>query len=571
MAANLEQVKNNVSYIVSNIRQSQTCPIEKEIFLRNSIDAINLILDGLLSLMKFKTVDAVIKEIPDTGQILGRLYVSKTIRGCSALYDKTTQCIMGLWRENPQTHIERKAAEWALAQVKSTVSVPLNSYFTVCQLGIQPKNVVKENNKQIVIQIKGKLREKFQEKMDQIKSKLDIEDTLESDSWFIMVYKQLLTVPINSPLLSLWDFVLEVLTLYPLEDPVSKKICEDLSKSLQHKKGYRHNITAATCYKLWTYSRPSLEQEVLFRIELCKDHVLTSEMDNIWNDSSLIKVCMLDGQIYEVIYKMVITLTGNTNLTILESFLRCVWREKRKCNSQDSLFLSMIYPAHSGVLINSLSVHPEDVKPENVGPHVKTLCDIFKEVIESYGETTELLVLSLQFKQWYQKALQLCFTCDRQFQTSCLDLVACYSSLWYKVQHQSIKDVLTRIVLCLRPLLVKSTLCYTDIMCVLSGNQVSNQGQMKDTIYHILLMFLYQGSGGLNVLTQVLKLITCSDSVSDHLTCLVVSHDQLFIDYMKWTIYKKRQYKDILNELMEQSSIIHPDIMDSVKDFLEKI
>lgn len=61
-----------------------------------------------------QTVDAVIKEIPDTGQILGRLYVSKTIRGCSALYDKTTQCIMGLWRENPQTHIERKAAEWAL-------------------------------------------------------------------------------------------------------------------------------------------------------------------------------------------------------------------------------------------------------------------------------------------------------------------------------------------------------------------------------------------------------------------------------------------------------------------------
>ncbi|VDI74499.1 Hypothetical predicted protein [Mytilus galloprovincialis] len=186
------------------------------------------------------------------------------------------------------------------------------------------------------------------------------------------------------------------------------------------------------------------------------------------------------------------------------------------------------------------------VKPENLGPHVKTVCDMFKEILENYGETTELLVLSLQFKQWYQKALQLCFTCDRQ-------------------------DVLTRIVLCLRPLLVKSTLCYTDIMCVLSGNQVSNQGEMKDTIYHILLMFVYQGSGGLNVLTQVLKLITCSDSVSDHLTCLVVSHDQLFIDYTKWTIYKRRQYKDILNVLMEQSSIIHPDIMDNVKDFLEKI
>ncbi|CAC5407585.1 unnamed protein product [Mytilus coruscus] len=498
MAANLEQVKNNVSYIVSNIRQSQTCPIEKEIFLRNSIDTINLILDGLLSLMKFKTVDAVINEIPDTGQILGRLYVSKTVRGCSALYDKTTQCIMGLWRENPQTNIERKAAEWALAQVKSTVCIPLNSYFTVCQLGIQPNNVVKENSKQIIIQIKGKLRKKFQEKKDQmLKSKVDIGDTLESDLWFIMVYKQLLTVPVNSPLLSLWDYILEVLTLYPLEDPVVKKICEDLSKSLQHKKGYRQNISAATCYKLWTYSRSSLEQEVLFRIELCKDHVLTSEMDNVWNDSSL-----------------------------------------------DSLFLSMIYPAHFRILVNSLSVHPEDVKPENLGPHVKTLCDIFKEVLENNGKTTELLVLSLQFKQWYQKAVQLCLICDRQFQTSCLDLVACYSSLWYKVQHQSIKV----------------------------RNQVSNQGQMKDTIYHILLMFLYQGSGGLNVLTQILKLITCSDSVNDHLTCLVESHDQLFIDYMKWTIYKKRQYKDILNELMEKSeSIIHPDIVDNVTAFLEKI
>jgi hypothetical protein len=46
-----------------------------------------------------------------------------------------------------------------------------------------------------------------------------------------------MNAPINSPLLSLWEDVIDVLTLYPLEDPSSKQICQDLTKSLQLDKG----------------------------------------------------------------------------------------------------------------------------------------------------------------------------------------------------------------------------------------------------------------------------------------------------------------------------------------------
>ena len=70
-----------------------------------------------------------------------------------------------------------------------------------------------------------------------------------------------------------------------------------------------------------------------------------------------------------------------------------------------------------------------------------------------------------------------------------------------------LQDILMRIVLCLRPLLVKSTLCYTDVMCVLSGNQVNSQCQMKDIIYQILLMFIYLASGGLNILLEMFQLV----------------------------------------------------------------
>ena len=70
-----------------------------------------------------------------------------------------------------------------------------------------------------------------------------------------------------------------------------------------------------------------------------------------------------------------------------------------------------------------------------------------------------------------------------------------------------LQDILMRIVLCLRPLLVKSTLCYTDVMCVLTGNQVNSQCQMKDIIYQILLMFIYLASGGLNILLEMFQLV----------------------------------------------------------------
>jgi hypothetical protein len=65
-----------------------------------------------------------------------------------------------------------------------------------------------------------------------------------------------MNAPINSPLLSLWEDVIDVLTLYPLEDPSSKQICQDLTKSLQLDKGkYVVGCDLISERKIWCKQR----------------------------------------------------------------------------------------------------------------------------------------------------------------------------------------------------------------------------------------------------------------------------------------------------------------------------
>lgn len=514
------------------------------------------------------TVDIVLQTLPQTGQLLGRLNISHTVRGCPELYSKTIQCIKCLWRAKPQTVLERKASEWAMGQMKSSVCLPKPFYYNVCQLGVSPQNVITENTNQLTRHIRDKLRDKYKQRKQEA---LTCSSTLEPDALPLSVIPSLLNAPINSPLMTLWEDVIDVLMLYPLQDPASKMICQELVKAQMLEKGFRPCLTPETLHKLWTFSRSALEQEVLFRVDKCSQCVLPTEMDDVWNDSCLIKVCIQDEFLYGVVCHMLTTLVKQCNLEILSSFLRCIWLTTTKSPSQDIFALCRRYPSSFRKLVILLSVHPEEIKSESLGPHMASICDIFSEILANHGERTEILILSLQFIHWYQMAIQFCFVCSRQYLSCSLDLIACFSNVWFKVQHQPVKDVLTRVLLCLRPLMVKSTLCFTDVMCVLSGNQVNSQGQMKNILYQILLMFMFQSSGGLNILKPILQLVTSSDSTSDHMICLMISHNQLKIDFSKWTVVKIKQYSDILSDFMDKcEKDVHPNVRTAVKVFLDK-
>ena len=45
-------------------------------------------------------------------------------------------------------------------------------------------------------------------------------------------------------------------------------------------------------------------------------------------------------------------------------------------------------------------------------------------------------------------------------------------------------------------------------MCVLSTNQNTYQGHIEVTVKHLLLMFTFQATGGLNVLSDVLRFVS---------------------------------------------------------------
>ena len=64
--------------------------------------------------------------------------------------------------------------------------------------------------------------------------------------------------------------------------------------------------------------------------------------------------------------------------------------------------------------------------------------------------------------------------------------------------------------------------------------------------------------------------VTASENVNDHLTCMIEAHDQLNINFSKWTIYKLKRYKDILCDLMKKSEKdLHPDVKDATIHFID--
>ena len=51
---------------------------------------------------------------------------------------------------------------------------------------------------------------------------------------------------------------------------------------------------------------------------------------------------------------------------------------------------------------------------------------------------------------------------------------------------------------------------------------------------------------------------------------MIEAHDQLNINFSKWTIYKLKRYKDILCDLMKKSeNDLHPDVKDATKRFID--
>lgn len=64
--------------------------------------------------------------------------------------------------------------------------------------------------------------------------------------------------------------------------------------------------------------------------------------------------------------------------------------------------------------------------------------------------------------------------------------------------------------------------------------------------------------------------VTASANENDHLTCMIEAHDQLNINFSKWTIYRLKQYKDMLCDLMKKSEKnLHPDVKDATKHFID--
>lgn len=51
---------------------------------------------------------------------------------------------------------------------------------------------------------------------------------------------------------------------------------------------------------------------------------------------------------------------------------------------------------------------------------------------------------------------------------------------------------------------------------------------------------------------------------------MIEAHDQLNINFSKWTIYRLKQYKDILCDLMKNSEKdLHSDVKDAIKHFID--
>lgn len=585
---NVEDLRTKVDDILqylkidnSSINVEETVPVvlrrRKEIFL---------VLDSLKEFLNNSDLDKALHILPDTGQLLGRLCSLNVVICDSELFKAVLTCMLCLYKQNPSTQLEKKAKQWVLAQIKNSTYLTKKQEFVVFRLGLGRSDVIDEQLRLLLKHVSTALEKIHSNIKAKYKAQGCLPRSLLVDSSLKSIVMTVLSIPYFDTLSLVWEKLLDVLSNYSNSDPSVNMVYQrlmEIQKQSFISKDYSESAPALSrrcCYLLWTSYLPSLEQAVLQVVQEAKKFTLPSNIKNCLNRHHLVSICAEHSHLHMAVIQMIHTLMVGSGSPFVADIMSLLNFQIQNLISHHQLHTDPLdsfctrYPANIQSLVSQLLLNHRDLTMDQAGYHITHITECIKTLHNHYGNQLSLLFL-LHFKHWHIKAVQICLICDKKHVSGCLELTS-YMCNYTHTEREEYYGRLQSLIMCLRPLLFKSSLNLNDIKYALAASQSDcKDGEMDAAIGQILVSFIFYSSGGVKLTAEILEMVTGKVDPFENLTTLMMAHEYFDIEFSQWSVNKLQDYSTIIENLVfsvtEQktdSTIQIKEISDATSEFL---
>ncbi|XP_041359685.1 Fanconi anemia group C protein homolog [Gigantopelta aegis] len=540
----------------------QNVQMAKENITSLFLDVEHIIQDIYSYFISMTSIDDVMKNLPETGQLLSELSHIPIMQMCPQLFTAWLKCVLWFYKRDALSPIEVKARDWALKLLHSTVSYQMKAGDPALRnLAMMPSVLLKKQLSHNIYKITQLLETRNGRHWDSSTGSYRL-STCEQVSVLKDLSNVLLTMHHENEFCSLWLTVLQQLSQCPLdEDILNIYLRLTVSQKGAYSGECKVNLPYNSLVLLWSSHLPALEQEVLEMVHAVSLFLgLPFIVKKIIKSRNLAVACSENYQVAHAVHQMLYSLlvkTGGAGLMsdTVTQFYECVREGGEQNNIKDvCLPHSSLYRPELQPLVSLLSYPTNNLGAETVNHRLKQISDVISLVLKSTSGSPQMMsslaMLALEFKHWIYRAMWHVILCDKKNVDSCLDVI--YLSEFYNTDVEGLKSSIREMVHCLRGLVGKTNLKLPDIEYTVSSSIKPDRD--NSTARQILVVFLLQSVSGLHLAGEILRLATCNTSSRDHLYVLLYAHQIFNIDMTTWSPYKASRYTQLLKTLREKLS-----------------
>ncbi|XP_033738081.1 uncharacterized protein LOC117325750 [Pecten maximus] len=572
--------------LLLKLTQDDVSDSQRNNLIGSSQQEINIVLKKLLHHLENQhDVEKSLTELPDIGQVLGRLCGNRAVQGNKLLYHSTMMCVLSLYRVEPLSQLEQKAKDWALAQLQNTLKKKPKDTYHTCGVGISHTKIMQRHISKLSAKVFPALKECIGDvRVRCVGSGTHIpgEVYTEVRATIQQIVGVLLSVPQSDEYQDVWTDILWILSVHGLEEPWVQDIYQKITlhQNSSHMQGRSggFSLSKSGWRLLWQSYLPSLEVAVLHHIDQACRVRLPSSVKCILKKQCFVEICAEDPVLLTVVSQMLQELIRhagyNSELIWVTAVFYQLLQEHYSLAGSHDVTLLQLYPEHQNVVSAALSMFQPctdvDVSADKVCKIVASLEDqqqnIGRQVISHNS--------MLYHRHWYLNTIRICLCCHKKFLDGCSSLL-CWILEPKNIETQrEIKIILHNCIQALRSLMTKVSLEVTDVLYVIqTEHSLSNVA--KSAISHLVMMFLYKASAGMNIFKDVLPKVSLAKTPLDVLVYILTAHEELDLRFTDWSLCRLKDYCGIIQEFLHQASCdnldtIPKEIFMATNSFLQK-
>ncbi|XP_069128249.1 uncharacterized protein [Argopecten irradians] len=482
-------------------------------------------------------------------------------------------CILSLYRVEPSSHLERKAKDWALAQLQSTLKKKPKDGFSVCSVGLSHIRVKESYIDKLSTEVLPALKDRIGDVRVRC-SGTHIPGTIYTDSRATVqqVIGVLLSMPQSEEYHNIWTDILWILSILGTEEPWVQEIYQKITSRQCPSQGKRDGLSLVDktgCRLLWQSYLPSLETTVLHLVDQACDVRLPFSVRHVLEKHFLLEICCEDPVILTAVSQMLqelIRRSGeNSQLTWVISMFYQLLQKLCFLTGSHSIILDVLNPGEN--IVSALLMFKPDTDVDVTADCVCRITDHLQD--------DQVSSPMLYCRYWYLKIIQTCLSCHSKYLEGCYSFLCWILEPTNKEIQKEIKVILRKCVPALRSLLTKVSLETTDVLYVMQTDH-NILDVTQSTISHLVMMFLYKAKAGMYVFKDILSKVCLAETPLDKLVYMLTALEELDVDVTHWSQSQQKEFCSIIQDYVQQASqdnlIGVPDeILTSTSSFLQKI